>query len=107
MKIALSCAALFLAGRLAGQAPLVESGDVVPSAGTVVFPYPAAINDAGDWAASVLVTGNDSALLRNGALFLHEGDPMAGPAGATLAFVNARVSMNQVGEIAWPALLEV
>ena len=98
------------AAPLAGQTPLVESGDVVPGAGTVFYPYPAAINDAGDWAASVLVTGiteYESVLLRNGAVLLFEGDPMAGPPGATLDFVNVWVSLNQAGELVWPATLAV
>jgi len=68
--------------------PLVLEGDVIPGVGTITRVDIVAINNNGDWFVEVDTdnpdTNADSVLLRNGAIFLREGQGLAMPVGAAL-----------------------
>lgn len=76
------------AAQVSNPAPLVLEGDVVAGVGTITRIDNVAVNNNGDWFVEADTdfsdTDADQVLLRNGALFLREGDVLPLPVGATL-----------------------
>lgn len=91
---------LLAAAPAAQSLPLVLVGDAVPGSGTVVEVLDVAVNDAGDWMVLVRTSTGAYAALRNGAVFLSQGDALAGPAGTSVAGI-VEVGLNDTGETAW------
>ena len=82
---------------------LVLEGDPVPGVGNVTVIRNCAQNDNGDWLAEVRTDfGSNSAdvcVLKNGQLFLREGQTLQQPAGATIANFDA-MTMDNSGNTA-------
>ncbi|MEM7305363.1 MAG: hypothetical protein AAF682_01770 [Planctomycetota bacterium] len=101
---------LLLAGALAApasaQQELLAVGDILPGAGAVTGVQAAAVADAGAWAVVAdLASGSGDALVRDGAVFLQQGDPV-GTGGASLERV-LWAALNAGGDVAWSAELDV
>ncbi|HXR43708.1 MAG TPA: hypothetical protein VN759_02795, partial [Pseudolysinimonas sp.] len=84
--------------------PLVVEGDLVAGVGNVTAIDNLAVNDAGDWIVELdtnnVNTDVDGALVKNGALFLQEGQALAAPAGASIDSFDA-VNLNGAGHSGW------
>jgi hypothetical protein len=88
--------------------PLVLEGDAVAGVGNVTIINNLAINDAGEWIVEVDTDGptdSDAALIKNGALYLREFDPLASPPGATISSFDA-VNLNNAGNSGWNFFLD-
>jgi hypothetical protein len=82
-----SCALMLLSPLAAPQGEtLILTGDDLPGIGKVVAVQTVSVADSGDWVAHVATDHPDlsanEALLKNGVVWLREGDPIAG--GATV-----------------------
>lgn len=84
--------------------PLVVEGDLVAGVGNVTAIDNLAVNDAGDWIVELdtnnVNTDIDGALVKNGALFLQEGQALAAPAGASIDSFDA-VNLNGAAHSGW------
>jgi hypothetical protein len=89
--------------------PLVVEGDLVAGVGNVTAIDNLAVNDAGDWIVELdtnnVNTDIDGALLKNGALFLQEGQALAAPAGASIDSFDA-INLNGAGNSGWNFFLD-
>ncbi len=88
--------------------PLVVEGDSVPGVGTVTSIANIAINSSGDWlveADTDAGTDVDSVVLRNGTLYLREGDPLAFPAGVAIGGFDS-ITLNDAGKSAFNFTLD-
>lgn len=78
---------------------LVLEGDTVPGVGNVTVIRNIAINDGGDWLAEVRTdnpsTASDVCVLKNGQLFLREGQSLSNPPGATISNFDSMTIDNQ------------
>ncbi len=86
---------------------LVRTGDVLPGFGTVTEVGQFAVNDSGEWVASVKTDffGSDSAvILLNGSILAYLGDPALG--GVSPEFSNQLVGLDidDAGNVAWLAV---
>ncbi|MEM7307550.1 MAG: hypothetical protein AAF682_12810 [Planctomycetota bacterium] len=99
-------AVLALGAPLGAQTPipLVEEGDAVFGVGTVTSVFALAINNQGEWLVEVDTnhpsTDEDGAVLRDGVLYLREGDPLPAPAGALIDNFDS-VQLNESGDTCW------
>jgi len=88
--------------------PLYE-GDAIPGVGNVTSINNLAINDDGEWIVEVDTdnpnTDADAALIKNGDLFLREGDPLALPAGSTIDTFDS-VNLNNNSDSGWNLFLD-
>ena len=104
-------ALLALSAETSAQAPktLVLEGDLVPGVGLVTRVDNLAVNDLGQWAAELdtnhVDTDADSVVLRDGALYLREGQALSEPAGATLGSFDA-LTFNDAGDSLWNLFLD-
>jgi hypothetical protein len=89
--------------------PLVVEGEIIPGVGTVTSISNVAINNSGAWIVEVDTdnpnTDTDSVLIKSGALFLREGDPLAFPVGADLGSFDS-VNINDNGDSGWNFFLD-
>jgi len=88
---------------------IVRDGDVVTGVGNITSIENLAVNAAGAWVVEA-DTDNPNGLadyvtLRNGVLFLREGDPVALPAGATVGAFDG-LSLNAGGVVGWNLFLD-
>lgn len=88
---------------------LVLEGDVVPGVGSVTRIDHISLSENGEWLVEADTdhanTDADTVVLRNGTLFLREGQAMAQPAGATLdAFDSMRFNLS--GELSFNHFLD-
>lgn len=78
---------------------LVLEGDTVPGVGNVTVIRNIAVNDGGDWLAEVRTdnpsTASDVCVLKNGQLFLREGQSLSNPPGATISNFDSMTIDNQ------------
>lgn len=92
-----------------GPVPVVEEGDAVVGVGVVTRIDNLAINNSGTTLVEVDTdngdTDADSALLRNGALELREGQGLVLPLGASLSSFDS-VNLNANGDSAWNFFLD-
>jgi len=106
-----SAVLLFVTSPLAAaQSPavLVKDGDLVAGVGTVTSIDNFGVNSSGTWIVEA-DTDNptaavDGVLIRNGAVILRQGDPLAAPAGASVGSFDA-VVINGAGESGWNLFL--
>lgn len=88
---------------------LVLQGDDLPTVGLVTSIDNLAINDNGDWIVEVDTnnedTNSDGALIRNGLLYLREGQPLSAPAGAFLGSFDS-INLNNNGRSGWNLFLD-
>ena len=86
--LALTSSALFLASATSSAqvTALSVEGDVIAGVGAITMYDNIAINSAGDWLAEVRTDHSNAAankvLLKNGAIYMREGQAMSAPAGA-------------------------
>lgn len=89
--------------------PLVLQGDDVPTVGQVTSIDNLAINDNGEWIVELDTnnedTNSDGALIRNGLLYLREGQPLSAPAGAFLGSFDS-ITLNNGGRSGWNFFLD-
>lgn len=94
---------LCVASTRADVIPLVRTGDTVPGVGDVTSIDNLAVNNAGDWLVEADTNnpdGNiDGVMLRTGALYIREGDPIE-PAGASVDSFDS-VNLNNGGASGW------
>jgi len=87
---------------------LVLEGDPVPGVGAVSRIDNLAVNNAGEWIVEADTdnadTDADSVLLKNGALYLREGDPIDVPTGGTIDIFDS-VNLNLFGDSGWNMFL--
>ncbi len=88
--------------------PLVLEGDLVAGVGNITLIDNIAVNNDGDWLVEADTNGadtdTDGVLLRSGALYLREGDPIA-PAGASLGSFDS-INLNNLGNSGWNFFLD-
>lgn len=88
---------------------LVLEGDSIPGVGNVSRVDNLAINDLGGWSVELDTdnadTDADSVVLREGVLYLREGQSLAAPAGALLDSFDA-LTYNDAGESLWNFFLD-
>ena len=87
---------------------LVLEGDSVPGVGTITRIDNLAVNNDGQWlveADTNAAADFDSVLIRDGKLYLREGDPLDLPIGATLDSFDA-VNLNNAGDSGWNFFLD-
>jgi hypothetical protein len=86
-----------------GPVPLLQTGDVVAGVGNVTVIRNLAVNDHGDWIVEAITDhgdlDGDTVLIRNGVLYLREGQSIA-PVGATLDVFDS-INLNASGHSAW------
>jgi hypothetical protein len=83
--------------------PLILEGDTLPGVGIIQSFRSIQITDDGDWIAEAFVNGpigTDYLVIRNGAVFLREGDPLPAPPGTT-ADNDIRAVGDNDGNMAW------
>ena len=118
MRTSLTGRALTLAACLLGPAlpigaqtivPLVVEGDVVVGVGAVTRIDNLAINDLGEWIVEVDTdhanADADGALIRGGALWVREGDPLGAPAGAPVGSFDS-IILTTAGEVSQNLFLD-
>jgi hypothetical protein len=115
MRTALTaCATLVVPAFATAQAqytpsPLVEEGDAVGGVGNVTSVLNMAVTDAGDWIVEVDTdnadTDADGALVRNGNLYLREGQALPAPSGALLDSFDT-VNLNGALNSCWNFFLD-
>jgi|GEM_PF-2133149 len=101
---ALALATALLLGATTASAQvttLILEGDNIPGVGNVKKIQNVAVGDSGDWLVQVKTdnsdTSKDLAVVKNGTLFMQEGQSMSAPSGATLqAF--GEYSINSAGD---------
>lgn len=108
---ALGAAALLTAAAGAGTfpiTPLLLEGDLVPGVGNVTSIDNIAVNNGGQWMVEADTnnadTNTDSVLMRSGALYLREGDPID-PVGASIGSFDS-VNINNAGNSGWNIFLD-
>lgn len=79
---------------------LIVEGDTVTGVGQVASIDNLAVNSNGDWLVEADTnnanTDTDGVLLRNGALYLREGDPLGSPVGSSIdTFDSINLNVNQ------------
>ncbi len=87
---------------------LVLEGEFIPGAGTVTFIDNLAVNNSGQWiveADTNAPTDIESVLIRDGTLYLREGDSLDMPKGATIDSFDA-VNINNLGIGGWNFFLD-
>lgn len=88
--------------------PLVQEGDVVTGVGTVTSVSNFAVNNSGGWiveaATDAVSTAND-VLIKDGVLYLTEGQILAEPVGAGINTFDT-VNLNNLGNSGWNFFLE-
>lgn len=88
--------------------PLVQEGDVIGGVGTVTSVSNFAVNNSGSWiveaATNAASTVND-VLIRDGVLYLTEGDLLPAPSGAGINTFDT-VNLNNLGNSGWNFFLE-
>ena len=88
--------------------PLVVEGDVIPGVGTVTSISNFVVNDSGSWIVEVATNAasevND-VLVRDGAVYLVEGQLLAEPTGAGINTFDA-LTLNNAGNSGWNFFLE-
>ncbi len=88
---------------------LVRDGDVVTGVGAVTSIENVTINDSGTWVVEADTDSPfqlaDHVVLRNGVLFLREGDALALPAGATIGAFDG-LSLDAGGAVGWNLFLD-
>lgn len=83
---------------------LIASGDFLPDAGSVTEVLEVALNDAGDWAATVRTDGLDPegmALVRNGVVLAKAGDILAGITGDLTFQAASTLTLDPAGRLFW------
>ena len=109
---AFAAAAVLCAGAAIAQARypttvLVRQGDTVAGVGLVTTIDGLTINDSGSWLVKADTNGDastDSVLLKDGVLYIREGDPLALPAGASVSSVDS-INLNGGGNSGWNLFL--
>jgi hypothetical protein len=90
---------------LAQSETLVRTGDSLPGIGTVVSITSVSVADSGDWVAHVATDFPDAqtneVLLKNGAVYLREGDAISGGATNYRYFGPGWPRVNSLGQVAW------
>ena len=108
MVVAVAVASGGLAGEIIIE-PLVLELDVVDGVGLVSSINNIAVNDNGQWFVEADTdhpdTDADSVLLRDGAIYLREGDPVGAPDGATLDSFDS-VTLNNPGDAGFNHFLD-
>ncbi len=103
-RAAMALAALGSAA-LAQSETLVRTGDSLPGIGTVVSITSVSVADSGDWVAHVATDSPDAqtneVLLKNGAVYLREGDAISGGATTYGYFGLGWPRVNSLGQVAW------
>ena len=87
---------------------LVIEGEFIPGVGTVTRIDTLAVNNSGQWiveADTNAPTDIDSVLIRNGKLYLREGDPLDMPKGATIDSFDS-INLNNLGISGWNFFLD-
>ncbi len=87
---------------------LVLEGDFVPGVGTVTRIDNLAVNNDGQWiveADTNAPSDFDSILIRDGKLYLREGDPLQMPKGATIDSFDS-INLNNLGNSGWNFFLD-
>ncbi|HUU97112.1 MAG TPA: hypothetical protein VM487_15345 [Phycisphaerae bacterium] len=88
---------------------LVLEGDSVPGVGLVTYIDNLAINNLGMWIVEADTdhanTDADSVLIRDGVLYLREGDPLDEPEGASIGSFDS-VNINILGDSGWNFFLD-
>lgn len=108
--VSLSAAAVLSASASAQTiTALTVEGDAIPGVGNVTSIQNVTVNANGDWIVE-LDTDNanadiDNALLKNGVLYLQEGQALPAPAGALLDSFDA-VGLNSAGHSGWNFFLD-
>ncbi len=114
--LAAACFAMILpeaTARAAGGpvtiTPLVLEGDAVAGVGLVTRIDNIAVNAAGQWIVEADTdnadTEADGVLVRDGALLLREGQPLARPAGASIGSFDS-ITLDDAGASAWNFFLD-
>ncbi|MEM7260409.1 MAG: choice-of-anchor tandem repeat NxxGxxAF-containing protein [Planctomycetota bacterium] len=88
--------------------PLVVEGDSVPGVGLVTSISNIAVNSSGDWlveADTDAGTDVDAVVIRNGSLYLREGDPLAFPSGVAIGGFDS-ITLNDAGKSAFNFILD-
>ena len=89
--------------------PALAEGDVVAGVGTVTRIDNLAINDFGQWLVEADTdntnTDTDQVLVRDGALYLQEGQALPAPPGATLDSFDS-INLNNNGDSGWNFFLD-
>jgi len=89
--------------------PLLLEGDAVTGVGSVTRIDNLAVNDSGGWIIEADTnnadTDADSVLVKNGELFLREGDALDEPAGSTIGGFDS-VNLNNSGDSGWNLFLD-
>jgi hypothetical protein len=111
----ISVVGVLLASAAAAAAQNVEfsiavlEGDVVEDVGLITRIDNLAVNNTGSWLVEAdtdhPITDADSVLLKDGSLFLREGQPLPAPTGATLSSFDT-VLLNNAGHSAWNFFLD-
>ncbi len=87
---------------------LILEGESIPGVGTVTFIDNLAVNNSGQWiveADTNAPTDIDSVLIRDGKLYLREGDPLEMPKGATIDSFDS-INLNNLGLSGWNFFLD-
>ncbi len=119
INLGLVCAVSFVVGGLNPPAQagpgqpftitqLVLEGDTVPGVGTVTRIDNLAVNNDGQWiveADTNAAADFDSVLIRDGKLYLREGDPIELPKGASIDSFDS-VNLNNLGMSGWNFFLD-
>lgn len=87
---------------------LVREGDLVAGVGNVTSIENLAIDDQGTWLVEAdtnhVDAAKDGVVLRDGALYLRQGDPLPAPAGATIGSFDS-ITLDNQGHSAWNLFL--
>ena len=79
-------------------------GDAVPGVGAITRIDNLAVNDLGEWLVEADTdnadTDADQVVIRDGSLYLREGDALADPAGATINTFDS-INLNNQGHSGW------
>lgn len=88
--------------------PLLQEGDGVTGVGLVTRIDNLAVNDAGNWTVEADTdnadTDADSVVVRDGSLYLREGDALAMPAGASIDSFDT-LDLDDAGQSGWNLFL--
>lgn len=89
--------------------PLLLEGDSVPGVGLVTRIDNLAVNDSGQWIVEadtdLADTDRDQVLVKDGALYLQEADPLSEPVGSNIDTFDA-VNLNASGNSGWNFFLD-
>jgi hypothetical protein len=108
---AAALSALLLAGAATAATitPALEEGDNVAGVGLVTRIDNLAVNSTGSWLVEADTdnadTNLDQVIVRDGVLYLREGDALAEPAGATIDSFDS-VNLNDNGDSGWNFFLD-